>query len=244
MGERTLHQSLRRGMTVLIQQSLLQRAAVDADADGDLAILAHIHNSLDPILPADVAGVDADLAGTALCRRNGQLIVKMNIRHKWQGAVLANFSKTPGAFHIRHRQTDDLTARFVELADLIQTPLYIGGLGIEHGLDGHRRTAANGDAAYHYLSCHIFHPLKMLKISLNMISAMNPEQYHHPRSMEVGFVLGIEFLVGDALDDRSQDHSQCTTAVQRRDGRQVHHRQIHPDKAAEIQDVPHSGIKT
>ena len=61
MLKRTFDQSFRSGMAILFQQSLIQAAAVDTNADGDLLILTYIHNSLHPVFPADIAGVDTDL---------------------------------------------------------------------------------------------------------------------------------------------------------------------------------------
>ena len=114
-----LHQGFRRGMTVLFQQPLVKTAAVDTDADRDVPVFTHLHHSLHPILPADVAGVDADFAGPALGGGNGQLVVKMNVRNQRQGAFLTNLGKAPGGFHIGHRQPGDLTAGRGQLANLL-----------------------------------------------------------------------------------------------------------------------------
>ena len=113
------HQGLGGGMSVLFQQLFVQAAAVDADADGDVLVLAHLHHGLDPILPADVAGVDADFGGTALRRQDGKLVVKMDVRHQGQGAFPANLREAPGGLPIGHRQTDDLAAGSGQLLDLL-----------------------------------------------------------------------------------------------------------------------------
>ena len=82
MFKGAFHQGFRRGMTVLFQQLFVQAAAVDTDADGDLPILTHIHHRFDPVFASDITGVDTDLGCTALCGCDGQLIVKMDIRHQ------------------------------------------------------------------------------------------------------------------------------------------------------------------
>ena len=158
MGKGTFHQGFRRGMAVLFQQPLVQAAAVDTNADGDMPLLAHIHHSLHPILGTDVAGIDADLGRTALSGGNGQLVVKMDIRHQGQGAFLADLPESPGRLHIGHRQPCHLTTGGGQLPDLRKRALHIGGFGIEHGLDHHRRTAAHGNTANQNLSCHVVTP--------------------------------------------------------------------------------------
>ena len=176
----TFHQSFRSGMTVFFQQLFVQRTAVDADTDGDVFILAHIHHSLHPILAADIAGVDADLGGTAFGSGDGQLIIKMNIRNQGQRAFLADFSKATGSFHIGHCQACNLAAGRSQLADLLQRTFHIGGSGIKHGLDYHGSTAADGNSTHNDLSCHINQPLKRTKISLNIMIAISPRSSSIP----------------------------------------------------------------
>ena len=136
------------------QQLLVQAAAVDTDPDGDSPILANIHNSLDPVLAADIAGIDADLAGTAFCCGNGQLIIEMDIRYQRQRAFPADLSKGSGCFHIGHSQSCDLASGRSQCPNLGKGTFHISGFGIEHGLNHHRGTAADGDSSNLYLSCH------------------------------------------------------------------------------------------
>ena len=160
-------------MAVLFQQALIQAAAVDADADGNAPVLADVHNGLDPVLAADVAGVDADLGCAALGCCDGQLIVEMDVSHQRQRTFLADFCEAPCALHVGHSETDHLTARSVKLADLLQRACHVGGLGVEHGLDDHGGAAADGHTANIDLSGHKVHPLKITKISLNMTKAIS-----------------------------------------------------------------------
>ena len=134
-------------MAVLFQQPLIQTAAVDADADGDVLVLAHLHHRLHPILPADVAGVDADFAGAALRGGDGQLIVKVNIRNQRQRAFLADFRKASGRLPIGHCQPGNLAACRRQSANLPEASLHIRGFCVEHGLNDHRGTAADGHTA-------------------------------------------------------------------------------------------------
>ena len=155
----TLHQRFGGGVAIFFQQLLVKAAAVDADADGNVALLADLHHSLHPIFTADIAGIDANFGRTALSGGNGQLIVKMDVRHQRQRGLFADLSKAAGGLHIGHRQTRHLTAGGLQRPDLGQTSLHIGGLGVQHGLDHHRLTAADLYIAYADLSCHISLPL-------------------------------------------------------------------------------------
>ena len=97
----------------------------------------------------------------------------MNIRDQRQRAVLADIRKSTGRFHIGDRQSRDLTAGSLELTDLLQRTFHVCSFGIEHRLDDHRGTAADGYAAYIDLLRHLHHPLINTKISLNMITAIS-----------------------------------------------------------------------
>lgn len=58
-----------------------QTAAVDADADRDILLLAGIHHCLYPVIIADIARVDADLIHTHICTSQCSLVVKVDICH-------------------------------------------------------------------------------------------------------------------------------------------------------------------
>ena len=172
MFKGAFHQRFGGGVAVFFQQTLVKTAAVDADADGDVLVLAHLHHGLDPVFAADVAGVDADFGRAALRGGNGKLIIKMNVRHQGQGRVLADVRKAPGGFHVGNRQPGDLAPGGGKLTDLLQAALHIRGFGIEHGLDDHRGAAADGNAAHQNLFCHRLHLLNRKMTSLNIIIAI------------------------------------------------------------------------
>ena len=154
MAHGALHQGLRGDAAVLIPQLLLQGAAIDADADGDMSRTAGLHHRLHPLLRADVAGVDTDFVHPLAGTLQGQPVVEMDIRH--QGDMDAAFDGADGLRrrHIRHSHPDDLTAGGLQGVDLIHRSGHIVGLGVAHGLDGHRCTAPNWDVPHHDLSCH------------------------------------------------------------------------------------------
>ena len=113
-----------------------------------MLILANFHHRPDTVFPADVAGIDPDLGRAALRGGNGKLIVEMYIRHQRQRALPTDIRKGAGSFHIGNCQPGDLTARSGKLTDLLQASLHIRGFGVEHGLDHHRGSAADGDTAH------------------------------------------------------------------------------------------------
>ncbi len=64
MVQGAFHHGLGHGCAVLCQDVLFQAAAVHTDADGDILLLAGLHHGLDPVVVADVAGVDAEFLST------------------------------------------------------------------------------------------------------------------------------------------------------------------------------------
>ena len=55
MVQSAFHHGFRGGCAVAGQNMLFQTAAVDADADGDVLLLAGIHHCLYPVIIADIA---------------------------------------------------------------------------------------------------------------------------------------------------------------------------------------------
>ena len=142
-------------MAVFLQKPGIQASTVDADANGDLPVLAHIHHRFDPVFTADVAGVDPDLGRAALRRRNGKPIIEVDIRHQRKCTFSAYFRKATGSLHVGHRQTDDLASGSLQAPDLCQGSFHIRGFGIQHRLDGYRLPAADGHISHINLSCHL-----------------------------------------------------------------------------------------
>ena len=148
------HHGLRTDAAVFGQQSLLQRAAIDTDADWDAPQTAGVCHRLDPVLSTDIARIDADLVRSGRDGLQGQLIVEVDIHHHWERTGLLDLGHRPGGGPIRDRHPHDLTSSRSQGPDLGQGGLHIVGAGIGHGLDGDRRPAADGDAAHMDLSGH------------------------------------------------------------------------------------------
>ena len=154
MAEGGLHHSLGTDAPVLGQQGLLQRAAVDSDADGDPPPGAGLGHRLHVVGSPDVPWVDAHLVRPGGDGLQGQLVVKVDVHHYRDGAALFDLAHRLGGGHIGHRHPDNLAPRRRQSADLVEGGLHVVGAGVGHGLDGDRGAPSDGDPAHHDLLGH------------------------------------------------------------------------------------------
>ena len=147
MVQSAFHHGFRGGCAVAGQNVLFQTAAVDADADRDILLLAGIHYCFYPVVIADVARVDADLIHTHVRAGQRGLVVKVDIRH--DGDIHCVFDGLDalcicwaGAGH-----PQDLTASGFAPLGLCHIALDVLHRHIEHGLHRNRVAAANGHIA-------------------------------------------------------------------------------------------------
>jgi hypothetical protein len=78
LPDRTLDERLRGGLAVLLEQPLVERARVDADADRGAVVLRGRGDLLDLVVElADVAGVDAD--GGAAGLDGGEDVLRLEV---------------------------------------------------------------------------------------------------------------------------------------------------------------------
>ena len=156
MPKGRFHHGLRAYFPIFRQNLLLQRTAVHSNPDGNIMYPAAVRHRLHPVLPADIAGVDADFVRPGGGGLQGQLVVKMDIRHQGQRALLPDFPKSPRALQVRHRQPGDLTPGGRQLPELNHSSLHIMGGAVGHRLNLHRSASAYGHAAHLNLLCHLF----------------------------------------------------------------------------------------
>ena len=157
MIQRALDHRFRNRCAVLCQNVLFETAAVDADADGDILLLAGLNDSFHTVVVADVARVDADLIDTDIGASQSCLIVKVDIRH--DGDIHRVFDGLDalcvgcaGAGH-----TEDLTACRLAAFCLRNVALDILDRNIQHGLHGDGIVAADGNIANFYFSFELPH---------------------------------------------------------------------------------------
>ena len=77
--ERALDHRLGAGLAVFLQQVLLQRAGIDADAHRAAVVLGRLDHLAHPLGAADIAGIDAQAGGAGLGRLDGALVVEMDV---------------------------------------------------------------------------------------------------------------------------------------------------------------------
>ena len=184
MAHGAVHQRLRRDAAVPGQQFLFQRAAVDADADGDAPLPTGVRHGPHPLLCPDVTGVDAYFVDTALHAQQRQLIVKMNVRHQRNMDAGLDGRDRPCRLLRGNRHPDDHAPRLLQPEDLLRRGLHVLRDGIAHGLDAHRRTAAHGHAAHHDLSAHripsqctSFHTSLSVMTAISASSSTSPAKW-------------------------------------------------------------------
>ena len=148
MAHGALHQRLGGDAAVFRPELPFQRAAVDANADGDAPLTAGVRHGLHPLLRADVAGVDADGVHAPLRGHQGQAVAEMDVRHQGDVDLFLDLIQGAGRRLIGHGHPDDLAARLLQPEDLGDRGRHIIGLRIAHGLDAHRGAAAHGHRAH------------------------------------------------------------------------------------------------
>src|SRR5206468_3338385 len=132
---------------VLGEKILLERARVDADADGDLLLLGDVHDLLHELLAADVSGVEAQAVDALLQRDERQLVVEVDVRHERDADLPLDLAELLGGLADGHRTPDDVAAGRLERPDLEQRRLDVARVGLRHRLHGERRVAADFDIA-------------------------------------------------------------------------------------------------
>ena len=149
-----LHQCLCRDAAVFGPQVLFQRSAVDPNADGDGFLAADVRHRLHLLLPANVAGIDADGVDAPLCARQGILVVEVDIRDQGDRNLFLDPVHRLCRGLIRNGNADNLASGGLQRVDLLHSGADIVGLGIAHGLNRHWGTAAHGHIPHHQTLCH------------------------------------------------------------------------------------------
>jgi len=154
-----LHHGLRHGSAVLGQDVLFQAAAVDADADGDILLLAGLHDGFHAVIVADVARVDANFIHAHVRTGQCSLVIKMDVRH--DGDIDGIFDRLDalgiGGTGAGHPQ--DLAACCLTALGLGHIALNILHRNIQHGLHGDGVFAADGHIADLHFSFQLPHGL-------------------------------------------------------------------------------------
>ena len=133
---------------VALGDILLKRTGIDADTNRTARGTSSIDHrvNLGPI--ADIARIDAQLGSTGLNGTNGELMVKVNIGDDRHRGLSTDGTKALERGLGGNTHTHDIAARLRQRANLPKRCLGIGGISAGHGLNHHRRAAANLHAAH------------------------------------------------------------------------------------------------
>ena len=157
MVQRALHHGFGDGGTVLGEDVLFQTAAVDADADGDILLLARLNHGLHAVVIADVAGVDADLIHAHISARQRGLVIEVDIRHDGDVHRVLDGLDALGVRCAGAGYTQDLAARRLAPLGLCHIALDVLHRDIQHGLHRDGVVAADGHVADFYFSFQLPH---------------------------------------------------------------------------------------
>ena len=164
MVQGALHHGFRGRGTVLGKNVLFQAAAVDADADGDVLLLAGVHHRLHPVVVADVAGVDADLVYAHVGAGQRSAVVKVDICHDGDAHRVFHGLDALGVGCAGAGHPQDLTAGGFAPLCLCHIAGNVLHRHIQHGLHRNGMVAANGHIADLHFSFQLPHPVVPLSV--------------------------------------------------------------------------------
>ena len=141
--QRALDHRLGAGLPVPLKQVPLQRAGVDADADGAAVIPRRLHNVAHSIMRADIAGIDPQACGPRLRRLDGASVVEMDVGDEGRLGRLGDLRKRRSRGLVRAGDADDVGARLLQRPHLGDGRVCVRRQGVGHRLDGDRRIAAH-----------------------------------------------------------------------------------------------------
>ena len=139
-----LDQRLRGGLAVLLQQSLVERAGVDADPDRRAVVLGRGRDLADLVVElADVARVDAHRGAAGLDGGEDVLRLEVDVGDHRDLRVLGDLGQGVRVVLRGTCHPDDVAARRGQLGDLLQRRVHVGGQRRGHRL--HRDGGVSAD---------------------------------------------------------------------------------------------------
>ena len=127
---------------------LLKRTGIDANTNRTTRCTRDVDYRVDLGPIADIAGIDAQLGGTSLDSANGKLMVKVNIGDNRHRGLSTDGMKALERGLGGHTHAHDIAASLRQRTHLRKRCLSISGIGAGHGLNHHRRAAADLHAAH------------------------------------------------------------------------------------------------
>ena len=152
MIKRAFHQRLGAGLAIFVEQVFLKAARVHPDADRAAIGLGRAHHFGHAFAAADIAGIDPQACRARIGGFQRALIMEMDIGHDRNARGAHDLAQRGGAFHIGARNADDIRARILAAADLVDRGDRIAGQRVGHRLHRDRRVAAHRNGADHDLA--------------------------------------------------------------------------------------------
>ena len=159
MVERAFDQRLGTRLPIFLEQILLEAAGIDADADRAAIGLGRVDHFVDAVGRSDVARIDAQARRAGVRGFQRAFVVEMDVRDDRYLGGADDLLERGGAGDIGAGDADDVDARILAAADLVDRRLHVVGRGVGHGLDGDGRIAADGDVADHDLAALAAHDI-------------------------------------------------------------------------------------
>ena len=145
MAHRGLHERLGSRLSVLLQEILLQGAAVDTNPDGDAVLLRRVDDCLDPVLAPDVARVDPEAVSSVLGDLERDAVVKVNVRNKRNRRSFPDLPECLCRLHCWNGYPDYVSAGLCRREDLGYGGLNVLRPCVCHGLDAYGSVTADCD---------------------------------------------------------------------------------------------------
>ena len=152
MVERALDQRLGAGLAIFFEQVALEAAGIDPDPDRAAIGLGGVDHLAHPLGRADIAGIDAQAGGAGVGGLERALVVEMDVGDDRHPRGADDLPQRRGRFLVGAGDPDDVRARFLAAADLVDRRPDVGGDGVGHGLHRDRRVAADRHGADHDLA--------------------------------------------------------------------------------------------
>ena len=122
----------RAGISVFIQQVLLDRSAVHPDPDRHMMLFCGCNNPGQFFRPSQIAGIDPNGLGAIFHRCHSQTMVEMDIGNQRYGYCIPYGTQGKGSLSIYDSDPDQLTARQLKGMNLSQGGRHIPGVRIGH----------------------------------------------------------------------------------------------------------------
>ena len=153
LPERRFDECLRGGLAVLLQNSLIQGAGVDPDADRDACRARGLGHLSDPAVKLfDVPRIHPHRGATRINGGEDVFRLEVDVGDYRDLALARDLSECVGILLSRAGHPDDVATGRGQFGDLLQRRVDVMGLGGAHRLHRDREVTADADITHHQLT--------------------------------------------------------------------------------------------